>query len=897
MTPSTSAAEPKAVQRADYQVPAHMIESVDLDIDLYDEATVVTSRLNGRRNPESGSGAAPLVLFGVDLDLVSLVLNDNALSASDYTIEGEDLTIPGVGGDFILDVVTRIKPAENSSLEGLYLSGGMSGGMYCTQCEAEGFRKITYFPDRPDVMAIYRTTIRADKAGYPVLLSNGNPIEAGELADGRHYATWHDPFPKPSYLFAMVAGDLAFVEDSHTTSSGREVTLRIFVEHGEEKRCGHAMRSLKKSMAWDEEVYGLEYDLDLFMIVAVSHFNMGAMENKGLNIFNSRYVLADEDSATDLDFQRIEAIVAHEYFHNWTGNRVTCQDWFQLTLKEGLTVFRDQQFSADMHSAAVKRIEDARVLRAVQFPEDGGPMAHPIRPESYMEINNFYTVTVYEKGAEVIRMIHTMLGQDGFRRGMDLYFERHDGKAATCEDFVVAMEDANGADLKQLRRWYEQAGTPELEVSLSHDPEARTATLNVRQSTSATPGPVTQGQATKDPFDIPLSVGLLAPDGSELPLRLEGALDNETPTTRVLRMDGAEKSFTFTGVDERPVASLLRNFSAPVNLKTDYSDDDLAFLMAKDTDAFSRWDAGQTLAQRCLLNVVAAGGGRQVDGRLVEAIAATLRDETVDPSFKAEALALPSETVLAQAMEVADPDAIHAARSGARQLIGEALFDDLHGAYEQAEAANSPRDMDTDAMASRSLANMCLSYLVASGREEGRQLAKAQADQGTDEGGSMSNAMGALSALNNTDCAERTAALSDFHDRWRDDPLVLDKWFSLNAMSAIPGTLDEVKRLMDHPDFDMGNPNRVRALIGAFSGGNPVTFHAVDGSGYAFLCDRVLELDPSNSQVAARLLGPLTRWRRYDQRRQALMTTQLKRIAGTAKLSRDVYEIANKGLK
>ncbi len=877
---------PRPVLLAEYRVPAHLIDNLELAVDLEADGAMVTATLRGRRNPEATDADAPLYLDGQDQDLLEVVLNGKTLSADDYVLGAESLAIPGVGEAFELVVKSRNNPAENTALEGLYLSNGM----YCTQCEAEGFRRITYFPDRPDVMTVFTTTISADKAAYPVLLSNGNLMEIGDLEDGRHFARWNDPFPKPAYLFAMVAGDLAHIEDRFTTMSGREVTLRIFVEHGDEGRCGHAMDSLKRSMKWDEERFGLEYDLDLFMIVAVSHFNMGAMENKGLNVFNSRYVLADRETATDLDFQRIEAIVAHEYFHNWTGNRVTCRDWFQLSLKEGLTVFRDQEFTADTHSRGVKRVSDARLVRAVQFTEDAGPTAHPVRPDSYIEINNFYTVTVYEKGAEVVRLIHTRVGEAGFRAGMDLYFRRHDGQAVTCEDFVAAMQDASGVDLSDMRLWYEQAGTPELSIQVSHDPDQRRATLRVSQHIPDTPK-----QKDKKPMPIPLGVGLLDRNGAELPLRLAGETMNEAPTDRVLTVTEAEQAFVFENIDAAPIPSLLRDFSAPVKLKADLPPEDLAVLMAHDRDPFARWDAGQRYASGLMLSLVAdhaAGRPLSLPTAFIAAVSATLTDETLEPAFRAEALRLPGQGELAQAMDIADVDGIHAAVEFVYARLGESLFDQFLEIYRRAMDGQESDDLSTQAMGNRALGNMALIYLASSGRSEGLQLAKRQVDDGT----SMTLVMGGLYALNSEACPEREAAMAMFHERWKDRPMELDKWFSLTAMSSLPDTLDRVKGLLDHPGYDIGNPNRVRAVVGAFASGNPVRFHAGDGQGYRFLADRVLELEKINPQVAARLIQPLTRWRRYDEGRRALMIEQLTRVVETPGLSKDVYEIASKGL-
>lgn len=875
--------DPSTIYLKDYTPPSHLIETIALTVKLGDEVTEVSSKLVGRRNPASGSGPADLHLDGEDQDLVSLTLNGRRLAVGDWRQDGEGIVIPDVGEAFTLEVEGRIRPQDNTRLEGLY----MAGGMYCTQCEAEGFRRITYFPDRPDVMAVYTVRIEADKARFPILLANGNRTETGDLDGGRHYAVWHDPYPKPAYLFAMVAGDLMVDRDSFTTRSGRQVALEIYVEPGNEGRTGHAMDSLKRSMAWDEEVYGFEYDLDIFMIVAVSSFNMGAMENKGLNIFNDKFILADLNTATDADFQRIEAIVAHEYFHNWTGNRITCRDWFQLSLKEGLTVFRDQEFSSDMHDRGVKRVGDVRLLRAMQFPEDGGPTAHPVRPDSYIEINNFYTVTVYEKGAEVVRMIHTLLGPDGFRKGMDLYVERHDGQAVTCDDFVAAMEDATGTDLSKFKRWYSQAGTPKVKAEWSYDAAARRLTMDLSQKTSPTPG-----QDEKGPVVVPVRTALIGANGQRLPLKVDGA---EAGEETVLVLDEESRQVAFDDVPQGAVPSLLRGFSAPVKLAAGYTDADLAFLAGADDDPFSRWEALQTLATRAILSMVdalRAGQSKPLDAALLGAVRDGLADDRLKPAFLAELLALPGESMLGQAMEIWRVDEVHTARSDAIRTLGDALFDTFQALYDRLSRDTAADDLSTEAMGRRVLRNRVLHYLVASGRPEGRERAAAQVRAAA----SMTDMMGALTALNDTDCAERTEGLQAFHDRWQDNPLVLDKWFTLEASSSLPGTLARVKQLQNHPRFDRGNPNRIRALIGGFTMGNPVRFHERDGSGYAFVADEVLTIDRLNPQVAARLCQSLVRWRRFDGDRAEAMTGALRRIAGQPNLSKDVFEIASKGL-
>ena len=870
------------IYRHDYTPPAYLISQVELRFELGEEGTRVASRLQLRRNP-AGSGGA-LVLAGRQLELTGLRLDGRTLSAGDYVVDAESLTIAVVPEIFTLEVETLIHPERNTSLEGLYTSSGN----VCSQCEAQGFRKITYYLDRPDVMARFTTTIVADRSRYPVLLSNGNPVARGELEGGRHFVTWEDPFPKPSYLFALVAGDLIKIEDSFVTASGRRVALQIFVEARNRDKCDHAMVSLKKAMAWDEAVFGLEYDLDIYMILAVDDFNMGAMENKGLNVFNSKYVLARPDTASDLDYQGIEGVIGHEYFHNWTGNRVTCRDWFQLSLKEGLTVFRDQEFSADMTSRAVKRINDVRLLRNGQFPEDAGPMAHPVRPESYEEINNFYTSTVYNKGAEVIRMLHTLLGAAAFRRGMDLYFARHDGQAVTCDDFAAAMADASGVDLEQFKLWYSQSGTPELTASGHFDAAAQSYTLRLRQHCPATPG-----QPHKLPFHMPVAVGLLDPRGNDLPLQLAGEAA-AAATTRVLDLRRAEQSFVFVGLAEQPVASLLRGFSAPVRLKADSSEAELAFLMAHDSDAFNRWEAGQQLATRLLLTLVAevqAGRPLQLDPLFAEAFARTLSDREADPALLALALLLPSETVLAEEMTVADPVAVRAAREWLRRSLAAELRQEFRARYAELQEAG-PYRPEGPAVGRRSLKNLCLAYLVSLGDEQNVALALEQFQRGDN----MTDVSAALATLAGYPGPERELALAAFYQRWQNEPLVVDKWLTLQAMALHPAVLDEVRGLLAHPAFTLHNPNKVRALIGAFAQGNPAAFHAADGAGYSFLAEQVLALDGLNPQVAARMVAAFNRWRKYDSGRQALMRAELERILAAPGLSRDVREIVAKAL-
>ncbi len=875
---------PKTTYLKDYTPPAYRIPTVDLRFELGEESTAVHARARIVRAAATPPGA-PLVLDGQHLELLALALDDAPLTADRYRVDANHLTLFDPPESFDLAVVTRIRPQDNASLEGLY----QSSGNFCTQCEAEGFRRITYFLDRPDVMAVYTTTLVADPARYPVLLSNGNLTDSGSLDDGRHWATWRDPFPKPCYLFALVAGHLQHIEDRFVTRSGRTVTLRIYVEPENIDQCEHAMDSLKQAMAWDEQRFGLEYDLDLYQVVAVGDFNMGAMENKGLNVFNTKYVLAKPDTATDADYQGILGVIGHEYFHNWTGNRVTCRDWFQLSLKEGLTVFRDQEFSAELGSPGVKRIEDVRILRASQFPQDAGPMAHPVRPDSYIEINNFYTVTVYNKGAEVIRMMQTLLGRDGFRRGMDLYFQRHDGQAVTCDDFVAALADANGVDLTQFKRWYHQAGTPELTVSDAYDPATRAYTLTVRQSCPPTPG-----QPHKEPFHIPLALGLLDAEGRDLPLRLEGE-DEAWDTTRVLEVRESEQTFRFVDVPARPVPSLLRGFSAPVKLMTAESGPDLRFRLAHDRDDFNRWDAGQTLAIRAILTLVE---DRQ-QGRewvLPESFSAAFGQALVSsaaPALLAHVLTLPGEGYLAEQMTVVDVDGIHAAHDFVRRTLAARLRDPLRAAYDALRAqTEGDYRIDAVAMGQRALKNVCLDYLLQLDDAGLHALGVRQFQDATN----MTDQLGALAPLANQEGREGAEALESFYVRWRHEPLVVDKWLTLQATSRRPGALATVRRLMGHEAFNLRNPNKVRALVGAFGQANPFHFHAIDGSGYTFLADQVLALNDFNPQIAARLIGVFTRWRKYDPLRQERMRKQLERILAAPALSPDVYEIATKSL-
>ncbi len=872
---------PHVTRLADYRPPDFLVDSVDLSFELGEAATRVTSRLGLRRNPAAAPDA-PLRLDGEALTLLSIARDGAVLGGNQYQLDDEALVVPHMPDVCAVTIVTEIAPKQNTALSGLYVSNGS----FFTQCEAEGFRRITYFPDRPDVMSRYSVTITADKGQVPVMLSNGNPGGMTDLGDGRHRVVWTDPHPKPCYLFALVAGDLVCVKDSFTTRSGREVALGIWVRHGDEDRCEHAMRSLKTAMKWDEDVFGLEYDLDVFNIAAVSDFNMGAMENKGLNVFNTKYVLARAATATDFDFQSIESVIAHEYFHNWTGDRVTCRDWFQLSLKEGLTVYRDQEFSADQGSRAVKRIGDVRALRAGQFREDAGPLAHPVQPQSYMAIDNFYTATVYQKGAEVIRMMATIIGKPAFRRGMDLYFQRHDNHAVTIDDFVAAMQDASGVDLNAFKLWYHQSGTPEVSIEDSYDAAACRYRLTVRQHTPPTPG-----EPDKQPLVIPLAMGLIAEDGSELPMRLA---DDAAPQsgTRLLLLKGSEQQFDFEDVAVMPTPSLLRGFSAPVKL-SGVSRERLRFLAASDTDPFVRWDSGQKYATSVLLEHVGMFQRNETlpepDG-LVAAATSVLADAGGDPAFAAEALALPSEAFLADQMSIADPDAIHAAREHARTAIGTHLAPMLHATYMQM-ADPGPYQIDGVSIGRRALRNTCLAYLALGNRGLGTTLAKAQFDTWQ----SMTDVLAALSVLAAIDGRERTSALQSFYDAWHEDDLVLDKWFAIQAMSPLC-TPDEVQKLAQHPDFDLRNPNRVRAVVSSFSAGNPYRFHHPSGDGYRFLAETIIALDPSNGQVAARLVSPLGQWRRVDAARQALIKAELQRILDTPRLTRNTLEMASRSL-
>ena len=872
---------PQTIYLKDYKVSQFLIEKTDLVFDLGENSTRVTATFTIVRNPQSEDYDGSLVLHGSEgLDLQSLSINGQLLSVDNYSHDAESLTLKNMPDCAVVTTEVLIKPQLNTTMMGLY----RSRTMYCTQCEAEGFRDITYYLDRPDVMSEFTTKVIADKVTYPVLLSNGNPVDRGDLEGGKHFVTWHDPFKKPAYLFALVAGTLAVVEDSFTTMSGRDIRLQIFVEEKDLDKCAHAMLSLKNAMSWDEEVYGREYDLDIFMIVAVDDFNMGAMENKGLNIFNTSAVLANRTTTTDASFQRVEAIVAHEYFHNWSGNRVTCRDWFQLSLKEGFTVYRDSQFSADMNSSTVKRIEDVSYLRTHQFAEDGGPMSHPVQPDSYMEINNFYTLTVYEKGSEVVGMIHTLLGPVIFRKGSDLYFDRHDGQAVTIEEFVQAMEDASGRELSQFRRWYKQAGTPVLKVNSTRNIDAQTLTLVFEQSCPTTPG-----QKVKEPFVIPVKLGLVGADGTDLVLNSDGE------TEIVYELTKAHQTLVISGIDQDAVPSLLRGFSAPVKLDYSYSAEQLAHLMANDSDGFNRWDASQTLCLGILKQLTQDSLHERplvLNSYLIDAYGTLLADRALDPAMVSLMLQLPTEALLHEDAETIHAAAIHDARSFLRSALAGALADQFMAVY-QRHNVQTTYAPDSQQIGTRSLKNAALSYLMLVG-DRGVDLAWEQfksADNMTDKAA-------ALSALVNCPAAANYAeqALCEFELDYRDEALVMNLWLQIQAINTQPDGLVRVRGLMNHSAFTMSNPNKLRSLIGAFCSANLVNFHNPDGSGYEFLQQQVITLNNQNPQVAARLVTPLTRWKKFAEPNAQLMRKALQKIADEPGLVKDVLEIATKSL-
>ncbi|GAB2851629.1 aminopeptidase N [Pseudoduganella ginsengisoli] len=874
---------PQTIFRKDYTPPSYLVHTVELGFDLDPARTIVASRVTLTRNPDGKS--KDIVLHGEDIELVALRMNGKTLEPGQYLLGANTLTIPKAPQQATLEIETLCAPVNNTTLSGLYVSNGS----FYTQCEAEGFRRITYFPDRPDVMAKYTVMLRADKERYPVLLSNGNLLEQGDLGDGRHYAKWEDPFKKPSYLFALVAAKLVCQEETYTLKSGREVLLQVWVEEGNLDKTDYAMQSLKNSIRWDEERFGLELDLDRFMIVAVGDFNMGAMENKGLNIFNTKFVLANPRTATDIDYAGIEAVVGHEYFHNWTGNRVTCRDWFQLSLKEGLTVFRDQEFSADMigtaSGRAVTRIDQVRTLRQAQFPEDAGPMAHPVRPDSFVEINNFYTVTVYEKGAEVVRMYQTLLGREGFRKGMDLYFQRHDGQAVQCDDFRAAMADANGVDLTQFERWYSQAGTPVVTATTQYDPADQTYEITLRQRCPDTPG-----QTNKLPFHIPVAVGLLDAEGNDIALAVDGKVVGAT--TAVLDFTEEEQTFRFTNVKEKPVPSILRDFSAPVVLEYDYTDAELLHLFRYDSDAVNRWEAGQRLAMERLLKLAkaaAAGAELALDDTFIAAQRAVLADASLDPAFREQALILPSETIIAESMDVVDPQAIHAARQFMRRTLARELAPELLAQYE-ANLTPGPYSPDAQSAGKRGLKNLALAYLMIEPGPAELKLAQQQFDDASN----MTDRASALVSLIHSG-SDAAPYLQRFYDEFENEALVIDKWFAMQGASPHTG-IAKVRELMQHPAFNIKNPNRARSLLFSYCNANPAQFHAHDGSGYALWAENVIQLNAINPQVAARLARSLDRWRRYVPDLQDQMRRALEKVAASPGLSNDVNEVVSKAL-
>ncbi|KAL9167532.1 hypothetical protein ABFS82_05G104300 [Erythranthe guttata] len=881
----------KEIFLKDYKQPDYFFDTVDLKFTLSEEKTIVFSKIVVYPRLEGCS--APLVLDGIDLKLISLKVNGDELKVDDFHHDARHLTLSAPpSGKFTLETVTEISPQTNTSLEGLY----KSSGNFCTQCEAQGFRKITFFQDRPDIMAKYTCRIEADKSLYPVLLSNGNLIEQGEIEGGKHFAVWEDPFVKPCYLFALVAGKLESRDDTFITRSGRKVLLRIWTPVEDLPKTAHAMYSLKAAMKWDEDVFGLEYDLDLFNIVAVSDFNMGAMENKSLNIFNSEVVLASPETATDADYATILGVIGHEYFHNWTGNRVTCRDWFQLSLKEGLTVFRDQEFSSDMGSRTVKRIADVTGVRTYQFPEDMGPMAHPVRPHSYIKMDNFYTATVYEKGAEVVRMYKTLLGAPGFRKGMDLYFKRHDGQAVTCEDFYSAMRDANDADFFNFLLWYSQAGTPCLKVVTAYDAQAKSYSLKFSQVVPPTPG-----QPVKEPMFIPVAVGLVGPNGKDIPLSSvyhDGKLetitkDGQPVNTTVLRVTKKEEEFVFSDIRECPVPSILRGYSAPIRLDSDLTDADLYFLLANDSDEFNRWEAGQVLARKLMLSLVSDFQKNEklvLNPQFLLGVKSILCDSSLDKEFVAKAITLPGEGEIMDIMEIADPDAVHAVRTFIRKQLATELRDEFLNTVKNNRSSEQYEFNHTN-MARRALKNIALAYLGSLEDEEITELALHEYKTATN----MTDQFASLAALDQNPGKTRDEVLADFYDKWQHDFLVVNKWLSLQASSNIPGNIENVRKLLNHPAFDIRNPNKVYSLIGGFCGSR-VNLHAKDGSGYKFMGEMVLQLDKLNPQVASSMVTVFSRWKRYDETRQNLAKAQLEMIMAENGLSENVFEIVSKSL-
>ena len=873
------------IKLSEYKPPLHTIETIDLKFELSETKTVVTAKIVGHGNNHSKVENGPLKLNGESQNLISLELDGLALYRSDFELNDGILTLDVPAERFELKVTSEINPSNNKALEGLYLSEGI----FCTQCEPEGFRRITFFPDRPDILTIYTTTVIANKRDYPVLLSNGNLLDAGDLDDERHFMIWHDPFPKPSYLFALVGGKLDCLEDNFVTKSGRSVKLQIFVEPGNKQKCYFAMECVKKAMKWDEDRFDLEYDLDLFMIVAVSHFNMGAMENKGLNIFNSRYILADKLTATDKDFQRIEEIIAHEYFHNWTGNRVTCRDWFQLSLKEGLTVFRDQEYTSDMYSRGVKRIHDVQLLKTIQFPEDSSPTSHPVKPGSYVEINNFYTPTVYEKGAEVIRLIHTNIGEKNFQKGMKLYISRHDGKAATCDDFLLAMQDASGEDLSFFERWYTQSGTPEVNIVTKH--EAKSKRLHVKFIQINKP---TADQTYKKPLPLIIEVGLLDQQGKPYPLNIEGDI-TEVTTSKKLWINSEEASFTFENIKQPAIPAILRNFSSPIKLLRIPLKEELLVLMRHEHDPYVRWDATQEYAFSLMKEMLGnkdSNNKTEIDGAYEEAISEILLDENIESALKALLIQIPTEREILESIDVIEVNAVHETRVRLCKILAGKLKSIFEEVYNTAKNANHLDDLSNEAMGNRALANAILKILVQNEDSKSVELAFDQAVNAT----SMTMVIGGLDALNNINQPERNEALDHFYKTWLEHPLELDKWFAFYATSILPNTYEDVSSLISHPKFDIANPNRVRSLLNNFASNNPLHFHNNDGSGYELISDNVISIDKFNPQVAARLALPLTRWQKHNDQQRRLMIKSLHKIKAINNLSNDVDEIISKGL-
>lgn len=879
----SKANQPKTTFLKDYRAPDFLIDNTELKFSLQPNKTIVHAKLYMSRNTTQGKHQRPLILNGEELKLLSISINDKTLSETEYELSAKTLSIQDCPDSFILDIETEIDPEKNTALSGLYTSDGM----FCTQCEAEGFRRITYYLDRPDVMAKFKTTIVADKERYPVLLSNGNPIDKGEEGD-QHWVTWEDPFKKPAYLFALVAGDLVEITDYFTTQSGRKVKLAIYVEKENATKCAHAIESLKNSMRWDEQKYGREYDLDIYMIVAVNNFNMGAMENKGLNIFNSKYVLADQNTATDNDYQGVELVVGHEYFHNWTGNRVTLRDWFQLSLKEGLTVFREQQFSADMGSPIVKRINDVKQIRTRQYAEDSGPIAHPVRPESYIEINNFYTMTIYYKGSEVIRMLHTLLGETGFRKGMDLYFERHDGQAVTIEHLVSAMSDANGEDLNQFMLWYQQAGTPELTVKQSFDKTKKTLIFDFEQRCPATPG-----QTDKKPFVIPIKIALYKQSGEPHPIKPQDHI-KQTESGTIFVLDKAKATLTINQVDEYLVPSFLGNFSAPVKLDADYAPADLALLIKYDKDGFNRWDICQDYKCDIIKDLVKQKLNNQsfsIPDAFIDVFKSLLDDEQTDPALLAELLAIPSFQYIAEQVDTVQVAALNASIAYFKTQLAINFAKQFKSIYEKMIKLDSGA-LDAESISCRALKNMALAYLGRSQTEAALPLIRSQYEKANH----MTDRMGALSAINHWEHELRLQLFDDFYQQFKRDTLVLDKWFALQAQAELPNTLDRINELMQHPAFDFKNPNKIYALIRTFGAANAQCFHESTGKGYEFIAQRVIDLQQQNPQVAARVLETLTGWRRLDKHHAQLMKAALQKIQAVDNLSEDVYEIVNKSL-